>query len=221
MRILVVEDEPTLAEDLKAALERENYVVEVVGDGEAAWFQAEVENYDAMVLDLGLPRLDGVSVIRRLRAADIKVPIIVVTARDRWIERVEAIDSGADDYLVKPIHMQELLARLRAVLRRSAGHASPILKAADVELDTRTREVSVKGQPVRVTAMEHRLLSYFMHRQGILVGTGELLEHLYGTLDRDFNTVEVLLMRLRRKVGARIIETRMRQGYMVAPPDAS
>ncbi|TDR88173.1 response regulator transcription factor [Enterovirga rhinocerotis] len=220
MRILIVEDEPAIAADVKGGLERAGYVADVVGDGESAWFQAEVEAYDAMVLDLGLPRLDGLTVLRRLRAADVALPVLILTARDGWRERVDGIDAGADDYLVKPFRMEELLARLRAILRRTAGHASPILKAGALELDTRTRDVSVAGQPASLTALEYRLLSYLLHRQGRLVGQGELLDHLYDAAsERDVNAIEALLTRLRRKIGAGIIETRRGHGYIV--PGAS
>ena len=222
MRILVVEDEPSIAADVKAGLERAGYVADVVGDGEAAWFQAEVEAYDAMVLDLGLPRLDGLSVLRRLRAADVALPVLILTARDGWRERVDGIDAGADDYLAKPFRMEELLARLRAILRRTAGHASPILKAGPLELDTRTRDVSVDGQQVSLTALEYRLLAYMLHRQGKLVGQGELIDHLYDSAaERDVNAIEALLTRLRRKIGPEVIETRRGHGYIVPAPDAA
>ncbi|RYZ25603.1 MAG: response regulator transcription factor, partial [Propionibacteriaceae bacterium] len=151
MRVLVVEDEPRIAADVSAGLERAGYVVDVVADGEAAWFRAETETYDAMVLDLGLPRLDGLGVLRRLRAAGTMVPVLILTARDGWRERVEGIDAGADDYLAKPFRMEELAARLRAILRRTAGHASPVLRAGAVELDTRTRAVSVAGREIDLT----------------------------------------------------------------------
>ncbi|WP_375464622.1 response regulator transcription factor [uncultured Methylobacterium sp.] len=216
MRILIVEDEPRIAADVKRGLEHAGYVADVVGDGEAAWFQAEVETYDAMVLDLGLPRLDGLSVLRRLRAAEIVLPVLILTARDGWRERVEGIDAGADDYLQKPFRMEELLARLRAILRRSAGHASPVLRAGAVELDTRTRAVSVAGRPMNLTALEYRLLAFLLHRQGQVVAPGDLLDHLYDTgSDREANALEALLTRLRRKLGAPVIETRRGHGYLV------
>lgn len=216
MRILIVEDEPRIAADVKAGLERAGYVADVVGDGEAAWFQAEVEPYDAMVLDLGLPRLDGLSVLRRLRAAQIALPVLILTARDGWRERVDGIDAGADDYLVKPFRMEELVARLRAILRRTAGHASPILTAGEVELDTRTRDVSVAGRPASLTALEYRLLAYLMHRPGQVVASTELLEHLYDSgTDREPNAIEAVLTRLRRKLGAQVIETRRGHGYLI------
>jgi DNA-binding response OmpR family regulator len=220
MRILIVEDEPRIADDVKAGLEQAGYVADVVGDGETAWFQAEVDAYDAMVLDLGLPRLDGLSVLRRLRGADIPLPVLILTARDGWRERVDGIDAGADDYLVKPFRIEELVARLRAVLRRSAGHASAVLKAGPVELDTRTRDVSVQGRPTTLTALEYRLLAYLLHRRGQVVTPSELLEHLYSSgTERETNAVEALLTRLRRKLGGSVIETRRGHGYLI-PADA-
>ena len=219
MRVLIVEDEPRIAADIRQGLERSGYVADVVGDGEAAWFRAETEPYDAMVLDLGLPRLDGLGVLRRLRAAEVALPVLILTARDGWRERVEGIDAGADDYLAKPFRMEELVARLRAILRRTAGHASPVLRAGAVELDTRTRAVSVDGRPAELTALEYRLLAFLLHRQGQVVPAGELLDHLHGVgTEREANALEALLTRLRRKLGPGVIETRRGQGYRV--PDA-
>ncbi|MGU3402709.1 response regulator transcription factor [Methylobacterium brachiatum] len=217
MRVLVVEDEPRIAADVKAGLEQAGYVADVVADGEAAWFRAETEPYDAMVLDLGLPRLDGLGVLRRLRAAEVALPVLILTARDGWRERVEGIDAGADDYLVKPFRMEELVARLRAILRRTAGHASPVLRAGDVELDTRSRAVSVAGRSTELTALEYRLLAFLLHRQGQVVPAGEVLDHLHGVgTEREANALEALLTRLRRKLGPGVIETRRGQGYRVA-----
>lgn len=221
MRVLIVEDEPRIAADLRAGLERAGYVADVVGDGEAAWFQAEVEAYDAMVLDLGLPRLDGLSVLRRLRAAGLALPVLILTARDGWRERVEGIDAGADDYLAKPFRMEELVARLRAILRRVAGHASPVLRSGSIELDTRTRDVQVEGRPVSLTALEYRLLAYLMHRRGSVVAPTELLDHLYDSgTEREPNAIEAVLTRLRRKLGAPVIETRRGHGYLI-PADGA
>ena len=221
MRILIVEDEPRIAEDVKRGLEHAGYVADVVHDGERAWFQADIEPYDAMVLDLGLPRLDGLTVLKRLRATEKPLPVLILTARDGWRERVEGIDAGADDYLVKPFRMEELVARLRAILRRSAGHASPVLKSGAIELDTRTREVSVSGQPMSLTALEYRLLAFLLHRQGQIVPPGELLEHLYDSgTDREANAIEALLTRLRRKLGVPLIETRRGHGYII-PADGA
>jgi DNA-binding response OmpR family regulator len=220
VRVLIVEDEPRIAADIRQGLERAGYVADMVADGEAAWFRAETEPYDAMVLDLGLPRLDGLGVLRRLRAADVALPVLILTARDGWRERVEGIDAGADDYLVKPFRMEELVARLRAILRRTAGHASPVLRAGTVELDTRTREVSVDGRATELTALEYRLLSFLLHRPGQVVPAGELLDHLHGVgTEREANALEALLTRLRRKLGPGVIETRRGQGYSVPAAD--
>ena len=222
MRVLIVEDEPRIAADIRQGLERAGYVADVVADGEAAWFRAETETYDAMVLDLGLPRLDGLGVLRRLRAAEVALPVLILTARDGWRERVEGIDAGADDYLAKPFRMEELVARLRAILRRTAGHASPVLRAGTVELDTRTRAVSVDGRPAELTALEYRLLAFLLHRPGQVVPAGELLDHLHGVgTEREANALEALLTRLRRKLGPGVIETRRGQGYLIAGPGGS
>ncbi|WCS27101.1 response regulator transcription factor [Methylobacterium sp. NMS14P] len=222
MRVLIVEDEPRIAADIRQGLERAGYVADVVADGEAAWFRAETETYDAMVLDLGLPRLDGLGVLRRLRAAEVALPVLILTARDGWRERVEGIDAGADDYLAKPFRMEELVARLRAILRRTAGHASPVLRTGAVELDTRTRAVSVDGRPTELTALEYRLLAFLLHRPGQVVPAGELLDHLHGVgTEREANALEALLTRLRRKLGPGVIETRRGQGYLIAGPGGS
>ncbi|KZC03731.1 response regulator transcription factor [Methylobacterium radiotolerans] len=222
MRVLIVEDEPRIAADIRQGLERAGYVADVVADGEAAWFRAETEAYDAMVLDLGLPRLDGLGVLRRLRAAEVALPVLILTARDGWRERVEGIDAGADDYLAKPFRMEELVARLRAILRRTAGHAAPVLRAGAVELDTRTRAVSVDGRPAELTALEYRLLAFLLHRPGQVVPAGELLDHLHGVgTEREANALEALLTRLRRKLGPGVIETRRGQGYLIAGPGGS
>ncbi len=221
MRVLVAEDEPRIAADVRQGLEQAGFAVDVVGDGDAAWFQADVESYDAMVLDLGLPRLDGVTVLIRLRAAGSVLPVLILTARDGWRERVDAINAGADDYLAKPFRMEELIARLRAILRRAAGHASPILRAGDLELDTRTKAVSVSGRALQLTPLEYRTLAFLMHRSGSVVSAGELLEHVYASgTDREVNAIEALMARLRRKLGAPVIETRRGHGYVVAadPP---
>jgi len=222
VRVLIVEDEPRIAADIRQGLERAGYVADVVADGEAAWFRAETETYDAMVLDLGLPRLDGLGVLRRLRAAEVALPVLILTARDDWRERVEGIDAGADDYLAKPFRMEELVARLRAILRRTAGHAAPVLRAGAVELDTRTRAVSVDGRPAELTALEYRLLAFLLHRPGQVVPAGELLDHLHGVgTEREANALEALVTRLRRKLGPGVIETRRGQGYRIAGPGGS
>ena len=216
MRVLVVEDEPRIAADIRRGLEQAGFAVDLVGDGEAAWFQADVETYDAMILDLGLPKLDGLSVLRKLRAANNALPVLIITARDGWRERVDGINAGADDYLSKPFRMEELVARLHAILRRTAGQASPILRAGEVELDPRTKLVTVSGEALSLTPLEYRLFAYLLHRRGDVVSAGELLDHVYesGT-DREANAIEALVARLRRKLGPAAIETRRGHGYVV------
>lgn len=217
MRLLVAEDEPNIAADLRAGLEQAGYAVDLAADGEQACYQAEVEAYDAMVLDLGLPRLDGLSLLRRLRAGGSAMPVLILTARDGWREKVEGIDAGADDYLAKPFRMEELLARLRAILRRAGGHASAVLAAGPLELDTRSRSVAVAGRVLSLTALEYRLLAYLLHHRGRAVPAGELLDHLYdGEAERETNAIEALLARLRRKLGLPLIETRRGHGYLIA-----
>jgi len=222
MRILVVEDEKTLAEQVKTALAEAGYAVDVACDGEEGHFLGDTEPYDAVILDLGLPRLDGLSVLRRWRAASRKVPVLILTARDRWHEKVEGIDAGADDYLAKPFQMEELLARVRALIRRAAGHASTELVCGPLRLDTRRGLATVEGHPLDLTAHEFKVLSYLMHHQGAVVSRGELTEHVYAQdFDRDSNVIEVFIGRLRRKLGADLIETVRGQGYRLRPPPAT
>lgn len=216
MRLLVVEDEPAIAADIAAALGRAGYVAEVVRDGEAAWFQAETEAYDAIVLDLGLPRLDRLTVLRRLRAAGVAVPVLILTARDSWAERVAGIDAGADDYLGKPFHSEELLARIGAILRRAAGHATPLLEAGPLSIDTRRMLAHLGGRQLALTALEFRALRYLVHHKGRVISQGELAEHVYGQEEEpESNAIEVLIGRLRRKLGADVIVTRRGYGYLV------
>lgn len=216
MRILVVEDEPRIAADVRTGLERAHYAVDVCTDGESAWFQAGTEDYDAIVLDLGLPKMDGLSVLKRLRASDVTTPVLILTARDGWRDKVEGIDAGADDYLAKPFQMEELLARLRAITRRAVGQTTSLLTAGPVEVDTRTRLVTVHGSAMPLSALEYRLLSYLLHHRGRIVSQSELLDHLYsGDSDRDTNAIEALVGRLRRKLDVDLIETRRGHGYLV------
>jgi DNA-binding response OmpR family regulator len=216
MRILVVEDEPRIAADIKRSLEAANYAVDSVADGDEAWFKGETEDYDAILLDLGLPRLDGLSVLRRLRDAGILTPVLVLTARDGWREKVEGIDAGADDYLTKPFQMEELLARLRAITRRAAGQASALIKAGPLELDTRSRTAAIDGHALSLTAMEYRLLSYLLLHRGRTMSQGELLEHIHaGDTDRDANAIEAIVARLRKKLGFALIETHRGRGYCI------
>ncbi len=216
MRILVVEDEPLLANRLAATLGERGYAVDVAVDGERGDFLAGTETYDAIVLDLGLPLVDGLTLLERWRVGGIAVPVLVLTARGSWSEKVRGIDSGADDYLTKPFQMEELLARLRALIRRASGQLTPELRCGAVVLDPRTSQVTLDGQPVKLTAHELRVLSYLMHHRGRVVSQSELVEHVYAqAFDRDSNTVEVFIARLRRKLGAATIETVRGLGYRI------
>jgi two-component system, OmpR family, response regulator len=216
MRVLVVEDESRLAKQLATALTDAGYAVDRAADGERADFLVRTEGYDAVLLDLGLPRIDGLSLLRAWRDAGLSVPVIVLTARGSWHEKVQGIDSGADDYVAKPFRMEEVLARLRALIRRASGHVTPELRCGPVTLDTRLAKVTVSGTPVKLTSHEFRLLSYLMHQRGRVVSQGELTEHIYASdLDRDSNTVEVFVARLRRKLGPSVIETVRGFGYRV------
>jgi two-component system OmpR family response regulator len=191
-------------------------VVDVATDGERADFLVGTEPYDAVLLDLGLPRIDGLTLLERWRAAGIAVPVLVLTARGSWSEKVRGIDGGADDYVTKPFQMEELLARLRALIRRSSGQLTPALHCGAVALDPRTSRVTLDGQPVKLTSHELRVLSYLMHHRGRVVSQSELTEHIYAqTFDRDSNTVEVFIARLRRKLGASTIETVRGLGYRI------
>jgi DNA-binding response OmpR family regulator len=217
MRLLLVEDEPGIAADIARSLLAAGFLVEHAQDGEEAWFKGETESYAAILLDLGLPRLDGITILKRWRAAGVKTPVLVLTARGAWTERVEGIDAGADDYLPKPFQMEELIARVRALVRRATGHASAVLEAGGVLLDTRQMKVMVGGKPVNLSPLEYRLLCFLMHNRGQVVSQSELSEHLYSEgLERDSNSLEVLVGRLRKKLKVDLIETRRGFGYIVA-----
>lgn len=218
MRILVVEDDARLARQLAQALQAAGHAVDCAADGEEAKFLGETEPYDAVVLDLGLPQRDGLSVLRAWRAEGVSVPVLVLTARDGWHEKVEGIDAGADDYLAKPFRMEELLARLRAILRRAGGRASDLLRFGPVEIDLRRTQVSRDGVPVPLTAHEYKVLAYLAHRAGHTVSRSELTEHVYAQdFDRDSNTLEVFVGRLRRKLGRDLIVTERGLGYRLDP----
>jgi two-component system, OmpR family, response regulator len=217
MRILIVEDEQRISVDIEAALSSVGYVCEVASDGEIAWFRGDTEAYDLIILDLGLPKIDGLEILRRWRTAGRQTPVLVLTARGAWPERVKGIDAGADDYLVKPFRMEELLARVRALIRRSVGHGDAVIGAGPILIDTRQMSVSLSGRPIQASPLEYRLLAYLMHHKGRVVPAGELLEHLYGDDDaRDANALEALIKRLRKKLGADAIETRRGFGYAIA-----
>ncbi len=220
MRVLLVEDDARLRETLCASLQEAGYVVDSVDNGLDALHLGQTEAFDAVLLDLGLPQLDGLSVLRRWRAAGRAMPVLILTARDSWHEKVTGIDAGADDYLAKPFHIEELLARLRALIRRAQGLASPLLQCGPLLLDTRSGRLSCAGQPVSLTAHELKVLDYLMHRPGQLVSRSELTEHIYAQdFDRDSNTIEVFIGRLRKKLPAALIETVRGRGYrLLASP---
>jgi len=221
MRLLVVEDDPDLGRQLEEALTQAGYAVDRAVDGEEGHYLGESEPYDAVVLDLGLPKLDGVRVLERWRRAGKGMPVLILTARDRWSEKVAGFDAGADDYLTKPFVTEELLARLRALLRRAAGHASAALECGDLHVDTRAARATVNGEPIKLTAHEYRVLSYLMRHQGRVVPRTELVEHIYDQdFDRDSNTIEVFIGRLRRKIGSSRILTERGLGYRLIDPKA-
>src|SRR5262252_3719250 len=217
LRILIVEDETVLSRQLAGALDHAGYAVDCADDGERGDFLAQTEQYDAVILDLGLPKVDGLTLLRRWREQGLPTPVLVLTARGSWHEKVQGIDGGADDYVAKPFQMEELLARLRALIRRSSGLAGAELRCGALALDVRTARVSVGGDPVELTSHEFRVLSYLMHHSGRVVSRAELIEHIYAQdFDRDSNTVEVFIARLRRKLGPSIIETIRGLGYRIA-----
>ena len=219
MRLLVVEDDPDLNRQITTALTDAGYVVDKAFDGEEGYYLGDSEPYDAVVLDIGLPKMDGISVLEQWRRSGRTMPVLILTARDRWSDKVQGFDAGADDYLAKPFHMEELLARLRALIRRAAGLASPLLRCGPLALDTRSGRVTVDGAPVPLTAHEYKVLAYLMHRPGTVVSRAELTEHIYAQdFDRDSNTIEVFVGRLRRKLPPELIETVRGLGYRLAAP---
>ncbi len=220
MRLLVVEDDPDLNRQLVSALTDAGYVVDTAKDGEEGHYLGETEPYDAVILDLGLPVLDGVSVLEKWRRNERKMPVLILTARDRWSDKVQGFDAGADDYVAKPFHMEEVLARVRALLRRSAGHATSEIACGPLLLDTKSARVTVDGNAIKLTSLEFRLLAYLMHHKGKVVSRTELVEHLYDQdFDRDSNTIEVFVGRLRKKLGVDVLRTIRGMGYCVSEPD--
>jgi len=214
VRLLVVEDDVRIGADICAVLTSSGYAVDVVQDGETAWFKGDTEDYSLVVLDLGLPRMNGITVLKQWRGNGRHMPVLVLTARGSWAERVEGIDAGADDYLPKPFQFEELLARVRALIRRSVGHGAATIEIGAMSIDTRSMRVSVSGMPLSLTPFEYRLVSYLAHHRGRVVPANELLDHVYGDdFSREANALEALITRLRKKLGSTIITTRRGFGY--------
>jgi two-component system OmpR family response regulator len=220
MRLLVIEDDPDLNRQLVSAFTDAGYVVDAAKDGEEGHFLGDTEPYDAIVLDIGLPIMDGVSVLEKWRRSGRKTPVLILTARDRWSDKVAGFDAGADDYVAKPFHMEEVLARIRALVRRSAGHASSEISCGPLMLDGKSARVTVNGKAIKLTSLEFRLLSYLMLHKGRVVSRTELVEHLYDQdFDRDSNTIEVFIGRLRKKLGVDVLRTVRGLGYCISEPD--
>lgn len=216
MRVLVVEDDPRISADVCAALTAAGYLTDAASEGEDAWFRGDTEDYDVVVLDLGLPHMDGLTVLKKWREAKRKMPVIALTARGSWMERVEGIDAGADDYLPKPFRMEELVARIRALVRRSGGHSSSLITTGELTLDERQMRVTVSGVPVELAPLEYRAVAYLVHNLGRVIPQGELSEHIHGSADAyDSNAIEALIARIRRKIGGDIIKTRRGFGYII------
>ncbi|HEY8065906.1 MAG TPA: response regulator transcription factor [Methylosinus sp.] len=220
MRILLVEDDERISRDVAKALRAAGYVVDTVANGEDAWFLGDTENFAAVILDLGLPGLDGLAVLERWREQGRRTPVLALSARGSWSERVAGIDAGADDYLPKPFQPEELLARLRSIIRRSAGHASSVTRNGALSLDERSMTITLAGVPIELTAIEYRLVAYLLHRRGQVVPQSDLAEHVYGHDQQSSNAVEVLIGRVRKKLGAEAIETRRGFGYLIPDLDA-
>jgi len=219
VRVLVVEDDADLSRQLKAVLTEAGYAVDTAPDGEEGHFLGDTEPYDAVVLDLGLPVIDGVTVLKRWRRAGRSMPVLILTARDRWSEKVAGFDAGADDYVTKPFQIEEVLARIRALIRRAAGHSSGELECGGLQINSGSGRVTVDGDPVKLTAQEFRLLDYLMHHKGKVVSRTELTEHIYDQdFDRESNTIEVFVGRLRKKLGGDYIKTVRGLGYKLSPP---
>ena len=217
LRVLVVEDDRDLNRQLVTALTDAGYAVDAAFDGEDGFFLGETEPYDLVILDTGLPKMDGISVLEQWRRAERKMPVIILTARDRWSDKVAGMDAGADDYMAKPFHMEELLARIRAQVRRASGHAKSDIEVGPLRLDTKTARVTLGGQPIKLTSHEYRLLAYLMHHNERVVSRTELVEHLYEQdFDRDSNTIEVFIGRLRKKIPPHMIKTIRGLGYRLS-----
>ncbi|MCB1757393.1 MAG: response regulator transcription factor [Gammaproteobacteria bacterium] len=222
MRILVVEDDKDVSRQIRDALTAMRYVVDLAYDGIDGQFLGETESYDAVVLDLGLPGREGLDILQAWRKKKREMPVLILTARDTWREKVVGLRAGADDYLAKPFEMEEMLARLEALIRRASGHADSIMQYGDIVLDAGMRRVTVAGQPLELTAQEYMALDYFMHKPGRVISKTELVEHIYeGGYGRDSNVIEVLIARLRKKIGTDMIRTHRGQGYQFIKPDES
>lgn len=216
MRILLAEDEPTLANQIKSVLTAERFAVDIAADGSEAQFLGETEPYDLIILDLGLPVRDGLTVLKNLRNGGSETPVLILTARNDWTDRVDGLDAGADDYVSKPFHMAELAARVRAMIRRKAGRSNPVFSKDQVTYDSRTNQVMVEGIPISLTAQEIAVLSYLFHNAGRLISRSELAQHIYQyDGDRDSNTIAVFVNRLRKKLGSDLIETVRGRGYVI------
>lgn len=221
MRVLVVEDNQEVARQIKTALEQELFVVEVAHDGDEGWFLGDTEPYDTIILDLGLPKLDGLSLLQKWRQSGNRVPVLILTSRDTWREKVNGLRAGADDYLAKPFELEEVMARVEALIRRSSGHASPLLKCGRLELEPASARVTMDGAPINLTALEYRALQYLMQKRDSVVSKTELSEHIYGQdLERDSNVIEVLINHLRHKLDPELIETRRGLGYQLKVGDS-
>lgn len=216
MRVLVVEDNPEVARQIMEALEHELFLVDIAADGEEGWFQGDTEYYDTVILDLGLPKLDGLSLLQKWRDSGNQVPVLILTSRDTWRQKVNGLRAGADDYLSKPFKLEEVMARVEALIRRSSGHAKPPLRCGRLELEPDSVRVTLNGAAVNLTAFEYRALHYLMQKRGFVVSKAELSEHLYGQdLERDSNVIEVLISHLRHKLDPTLIETRRGLGYQM------
>ena len=216
MRILIVEDNQEVARQIRDSLEQELFIVDVAYDGEEGWFLGDTEPYDAVILDIGLPKMDGLSVLKKWRNSSNHVPVLILTSRDTWREKVTGLRAGADDYLAKPFEFEELLARVEALIRRASGHSSPVLQCGQVELEPSSARVTLNGAAVNMTALEYRTLHYLMQKEGEVVSKSELSEHIYNQdLERDSNVIEVLINRLRGKLGPDLIQTRRGLGYVI------
>ena len=220
MRLLVVEDDPNLQKQIQEALDDAGYIVDTAKDGEEGHYLGDTEPYDAIILDLGLPKIDGLTVLEKWRNSKKKFPVLILTARDRWSEKVSGFDAGADDYLTKPFQMEELLARLRALIRRSAGHATSDIEFGPLKLETKSNRVYVDGKKLKLTSHEYKIIEYFLHHQDKVISRTELTEHIYDQdFDRDSNTIEVFIGRLRKKLGLNIIKTERGYGYRLSLED--